>query len=112
MDGLRSRCERLLAMAGVAALLCDARPVDAQIVREVFEKVAPSVVVIKARGHAAMKRLGAPTVRASVLRQLPSQPLPLPRDGAFRAGGDTGAGAYRRGLCGWRPAVLLLQHPR
>jgi Na+/H+-dicarboxylate symporter len=29
-----------------------------------------------------------------------------------RARGDTGAGAYRRGLCGWYAAVLLLQHPR
>jgi serine protease Do len=35
----------------VCAPAWDARPVDAQSVREVFQKVAPSVVVIRARGR-------------------------------------------------------------
>jgi serine protease Do len=56
MAGLNARCERfmalvLTAMVGVAALVCNAVPAGAQTVREVFEKVAPSVVVIKARGR-------------------------------------------------------------
>src|SRR5512143_2027599 len=56
MDGVRSRGERLVAlgltaMVGVAAFLCNAWPAGAQTVREVFEKVAPTVVVIKARGR-------------------------------------------------------------
>ncbi len=39
-----------LVLAGVA-LPCAGTPAAAQTVREVFEKVAPSVVVIRARGH-------------------------------------------------------------
>jgi len=35
----------------VAALACPGAPAGAQTVREVFEKVAPTMVVIKARGH-------------------------------------------------------------
>jgi len=44
----------LLALAGIAvaaALMCSAETAAAQTVREVFEKVAPTVVVIKARGR-------------------------------------------------------------
>jgi serine protease Do len=41
----------LTAMAVTAGLVCSAEMAAAQTVREVFEKVAPSVVVIKARGR-------------------------------------------------------------
>ena len=46
-----SSCRGSPPMLGLAALVGGAREAGAQTVREVFEKVAPSVVVIKARGH-------------------------------------------------------------
>src|SRR5262245_22187381 len=56
MDGRGSRGKRLMvpalaAMVGMAAMAGGAREAGAQTVREVLEKVAPSVVVIKARGR-------------------------------------------------------------
>jgi S1-C subfamily serine protease len=52
----RSRCGRqaglvLIALVGVGAVLWPAGPATAQTVREVFQKVTPSVVVIRARGR-------------------------------------------------------------
>ncbi|HXJ83214.1 MAG TPA: trypsin-like peptidase domain-containing protein [Candidatus Methylomirabilis sp.] len=56
MNGQRGRFELLptvvlTLMVGAAAISGGVRPASAQTVREVFEKVAPSVVVIKARGR-------------------------------------------------------------
>ena len=87
-----------LALAGSYALTGALRFSPARILRYVLVTAGLTVVTLAATGAllrtmgaggydkdrlvAAMKLLRPPTARASVLRQLPSEPLPLPRNGA------------------------------
>ena len=116
-----------LALAGSYALVGNLRFSPARILRYALVTTGLTVATLVATG-ALLRTLGAgtydkdrvveemkllrpPAVRATVLRELPSQPLPLPREGACRARSDAGARTHPRGLCGRRDAVQLLQRP-
>ena len=105
-----------LALAGSYALVGNLRFSAARILRYALVTMGLTVAILAATG-ALLRTLGAgtydkdrvveemkllrpPAVRATVLRELPSRPLPLPREGASVLEAMRARGRIRVGYCG------------